>query len=131
MFKCNQVDHAEEIDPISTEIPALAVGCIHVRDLRAIPLDAAFYRFAKKFGLHKYINFRVRVEKIKRCNVSGKWHVWTKHNRTAPPHRAYDAIAPENPEVRTHGRSFYLSVQLVYMEFVYSPMISAPSLDVS
>ncbi|CAM9452271.1 unnamed protein product, partial [Hapterophycus canaliculatus] len=31
--------------------------------------------FAKKFNLRQYINFRTKVEKLRRCPKSGKWTV--------------------------------------------------------
>lgn len=55
--------------------------------------------FAKKFDLYKYINFRTRVENIKRCPTTGVWHVKYRKNRYSPPHRAYDPVPEEDPDV--------------------------------
>lgn len=56
-------------------------------------------RFAEKFKLRQYINFKTKVEKLERCPKSGKWKVSYKRNRYSPPHRAYAAVEEENPEV--------------------------------
>ena len=67
------------------------------------------HRFADKFNLRQYINFRTKVEKVKRCPKAGKWTVSFKRNRYSPPHRAYPEVPAENPEVR-----YYCMVKATY-----------------
>lgn len=89
------------------------------------PCTHAAHRFAKKFNLYQYINFKTRVEKLQRCPKSGTWKVSVKRNRHSPCHRAYPDVPAENPEVGVFVGVIFFFFPGVFITLLFCCVLSS------